>query len=196
MIRVVKVGGSLLDWPLLPQALARWLAGQQPAANVLLCGGGALADCVRLADRHFQLGEEAAHWLAVDCLSITARLLAAFTTDSVMVSSYRELLAELKAAGPMTMVFNPHEFLREQEAKLPGRVLPHDWTATSDSIAARLAEVVCAGELVLLKSTDRQAGSLQELAAAGHVDQHFPLACGSIKQVRLVNLRRMEGTLA
>ena len=47
MIRVVKVGGSLLDLPQLPQKLRMWLAAQSPAHNVLVVGGGPLVEQVR-----------------------------------------------------------------------------------------------------------------------------------------------------
>ena len=50
-LRVIKLGGSLLGWPEWPARLHSWLTAQTPAANVLVVGGGALADVVREWDR-------------------------------------------------------------------------------------------------------------------------------------------------
>jgi len=186
-IHVVKVGGSLLDWPKLPAALREWLAAQPPAVQVLICGGGPLTDVIRQADRAFSLGEEAAHWLCIDALAVSARLLSAVLAGLPLIES----LGELPASGPA--VFDPRRFLIEEEPRLPGCVLPHTWAATTDSIAARVTEVMEAPEVVLLKSADPPtAASMKGLAAAGYVDAHFPSAAAAIAEVRFVNLRRFS----
>src|SRR5262245_12994286 len=95
LIRVVKVGGSLLDWSLLPPALQAWEADQPQGLNVLIVGGGALADAIRQADRLFNLGAEAAHWLCVDAMSITAPLLHAILPDSELITTYSALQTRL-----------------------------------------------------------------------------------------------------
>ena len=189
IVRVVKVGGSLLDWTLLPRAFEQWLERQPPALNVLLCGGGRLADCVREADRSFFLGNEQSHWLAVDCLSITARLLAAILHLQPPIERFAELLEKAQSAAAETLVFDCQEYLRAYEPTAPGVRLPYDWSATSDSIAARLAATLSAEELVLLKSNSACSTSLAELAGSGFVDAHFPVACRGLTQPRIVNLR-------
>ena len=73
---VVKVGGSLLDYELLSDALCRWLDGDQQKHYILVAGGGPWADAIRQADREAPLGDEAAHWLCVQAMSTTAELLA------------------------------------------------------------------------------------------------------------------------
>src|SRR5262249_34902973 len=74
---VVKVGGSLYDWPDLAGRLQDWL-GQPSERRVLLVpGGGVTADVVRDLDQRHALGEERAHWLALHALALNAHFLAA-----------------------------------------------------------------------------------------------------------------------
>jgi aspartokinase-like uncharacterized kinase len=180
-LRVVKVGGSLLEWPLLGGALCAWLAEQPAAMNVLVCGGGTLCDAIRRADAVHHLGEATSHWLCVDALTITAQLLAAILGDIPVVET-----VDRSSRG--AVILDPRRLLLEQERRLPGRVLPHNWSVTSDSIAARLAEVLEADELVLLKSADPPPGALEQWAAASYVDSHFPRSAAN-RTVRAVNLR-------
>src|SRR5690349_7408469 len=104
--RVIKVGGSLLDWPPLPAALRRWLSEQPPGLDILLAGGGKLADVIRRADRDFQLDETFSHWLCIDVMSITARLLAAVLADAPLVADYDELLARVAQSEAGVVVFD------------------------------------------------------------------------------------------
>jgi aspartokinase-like uncharacterized kinase len=188
-LRVVKVGGSLLAGPELPRAIQGWLATQSPALNVLVCGGGPLAEAIRQADRDFALGEEISHWLSIDALAISAKLLAAILPDVPLLTTFVDLETRIATQQPGAVIFDPREFLLSRESQLAGTSLPHSWRATSDSIAARLAEVLCADELVLLKSAAPPAADLAALAALGYVDAHFPWAARNIASIRFVNLR-------
>jgi aspartokinase-like uncharacterized kinase len=190
IVRVVKLGGSLLDWPSLPSALQDWLANQTAAFNVLIPGGGALADAIREADQLFSLGQETSHWLCIDVLAVSAKIVAAIIPNARHISTYDQLQAETAAPGPATIIFDPAEFLRHHEPRLAGSGLPRNWTVTSDSIAARLAQVLPADELVLLKSCDPPATSLSDLAIAGYVDAHLPKMEPGRTALRLVNLRQ------
>ena len=98
-LRVVKVGGSLFGFAPLPQSLRRWLAAQAPAQNILIAGGGALADAVRHADDCFQLGDAAAHDLAVRAMSVSARVLATILPEATLVEDVRDAVCGSRLAG-------------------------------------------------------------------------------------------------
>ncbi|MCU0874487.1 MAG: hypothetical protein MUE50_19300 [Pirellulaceae bacterium] len=185
-LRVIKVGGSLFDFAAFPKAWSRWLAEQPPAVNVLIAGGGKLADVIREADQAWGLGDEAAHWLAIDVLAASARLLAAILKDARLEHDWERLLHRVaeREVGP-PIVFCPVRFLQQREARFPPHPLPHGWSVTSDSIAARIAGILDAEELVLLKSADPPA-QLQP----PYVDEYFVQAAEGLTCVRSVNLRR------
>lgn len=188
-LRVIKVGGSLLNWPELPLALDAWLTEQPPAIDVLIAGGGDLVDAIRDASRMFLLDDEAAHWRAIDAMSITCLVLAGILADAKLISAFSELQLSIGRSPCQRIVFDPNSFLREHERRLPGCLLPHDWSVTSDSIAARVAEVLKADELVLLKSADPPANDATELANRGFVDRYFPAFDRCCFRPRFVNLR-------
>lgn len=188
-VRVVKVGGSLLDWPDLPRALDHWLSAQPAAMNILLCGGGPFANAIRQADAVFALGEEASHWLCIDALGLSTGLLAALLPRAQRLFTLSELQSSISTSQPGAVVFDPREFLKTHEPHFPGTRLPHTWQATSDSIAARLAETLAADDLVLLKSADPPPGDFHDLATAGYLDSFFPQIALVNRSVRLVNIR-------
>ncbi len=187
--RVIKLGGSLLadsDWIV---RLRRWLALQQPMSSVLIVGGGALADIVRQWDRNYPLDAEVAHWLAIDAMSMTARLVAQLLPEGNWTDSWQVLLS----AGPNRdlIIFDPRRWLHDEEAHAEGVKLSRNWDTTSDSIAARIAELLGCTELVLLKSCLPTAACArrEDLAGAGYVDARFPLHAARLPAVRCVNLR-------
>jgi 5-(aminomethyl)-3-furanmethanol phosphate kinase len=174
---IAKVGGSLYDLPDLGERVRTWMAGV--AGPVLLVpGGGAAADAVRHLDRVHGLGEKTAHWLALRVLTVNAHFLGRVLEAPVLPSP-----------GEATIgVLDPHAFCLADEGR-PGS-LPHTWAATTDAIAARVAEVAGAN-LVLLKSTDLPAAmSWSEAAAAGLVDQTFDAIVRRARlRVTWINLR-------
>ncbi len=184
-VRVVKVGGSLFTLPDLGPRLRGWLNRQVPARDVLLAGGGRWADAVREADARFGLGQQTSHALCVEALRVSARMLAALLPGCPLVVRLARLRAVLGAERQGRWVFCPHQFMTRWEPRNHPRPLPASWAATSDSISARLAEVLGAGELVLLKSCDPPA----EWAAGDYVDPCFATAAANLACVRHVNLR-------
>jgi aspartokinase-like uncharacterized kinase len=186
--RLIKLGGSLLDWPDWPWRFEAWLADQPAAQNLVLTGGGSLADAIREVDSIYPLPTVAAHWLCIRAMSIHAGQLAARWPAAKFCKSLRTLDEAPSAVG--LVVLDPWPILRDEEPHYPGQPLPISWDVTSDSIAARLAAMAKAGELVLLKSAPVEEGeSPAELSLRGYVDAFFPRAAGALGQIRCVNLR-------
>jgi aspartokinase-like uncharacterized kinase len=194
-VRVVKLGGSLLDDADVATRYRRWLNTQRPARNVLIVGGGKLAEVLRRADKTHTLDESLLHWLAVDCLGINARLVAGLLPEAELVSEWnglrRRLLQMLPDGKSGTLVFDVTGFMRQIEPRLAGTRLGHGWNVTSDSIAARVAAGLAAGELVLLKSAlpSEEPQTTQALADIGYVDESFPTIAREVRMIRCVNLR-------
>jgi aspartokinase-like uncharacterized kinase len=179
---VVKVGGSLYELPDLGPRLRRWLAAQDTRSVLLVPGGGALADAVRKLDAAHRLGEEAAHWLALRALTVAAYFFAHLLPGSVLVSHPDDWRRDGLA------VLDPHAFAVADEGR--AGALPHCWSVTSDSIAARAARVAKVRRLVLLKSITIPEGvAWSETARQGWVDDFFPTTVGGELEVRAVNLK-------
>jgi aspartokinase-like uncharacterized kinase len=190
MIRVVKVGGSLLDLSELPQRLRAWLSAQSPAHNVLIVGGGALVDQVRRRNAGHAMDEAVAHWMCIDLLGITAQFLHSQLPEFPLLDDDRALRE--RAAQPGATIFSPACWLRSVEPDLPGTPLPCTWDTTSDAIAGRLAVALRADEFVLQKSAiprrNRWSG-LTELAHDGYIDCVLAKMAAELPPTRLVNLR-------
>jgi aspartokinase-like uncharacterized kinase len=182
--RVIKVGGSLLDWPELPQRLWKWLQSQTPGDNYFLAGGGELVDVLRRADRDFQLGDAAAHALAIDAMGLSGKLVGQLLKHmEAKHGQYNQ--RRIEVLDVQLLLSSP------EIAERAGGALPPSWNVTSDSIAAHLACAFGATELVLLKSADLPRSlALADAAAQNFVDQHFPLAAARVRKTRFINLRR------
>jgi aspartokinase-like uncharacterized kinase len=168
---VVKVGGSLYDWPPLAVRLRQFLDQFERHRVWVVPGGGPFADAVRFVDQTYHLGEEAAHWLALQSLRLAADFL-------------RYLLPDWQNA-----IVDMYRFAIEDEAR-PDH-LPHIWDVTSDSLAARLARVVEAQHLILLKSVDPGTDWLTN----GVVDEHFSsIATIAPFRIEVINFRSWQPT--
>ena len=190
LIRVVKVGGSLLDLPDLAKRLHAWLASQPAGHHVLLAGGGSLVDQVRRWHAERPVAEVAAHWMCVDLLTVTAHFLHARLPEVWLEENDVELCRRVGSVG--ATIFGPAEWLRNAEPRLPGRKLPTSWSATSDAIAGRLAIALAADELVLLKSAapaPAHAADLQRLAAVGYIDPVLATLADELPPVAFFDLR-------
>lgn len=186
---VVKVGGSLLRVDGFVDRLDTWLDRLPLRPAALLIGGGCWVEAIREADRRRPLDVAAAHWLCVSAMSLTARLVGQWLPRATLTSDLENVRAHHLSDG-QRWILDPEPFLRHTEPSLQGTPLPVGWHVTSDSIAARLAEVIDACELILLKSTLPAHRSIQAAADQGYVDPHFPRAVRQVKAVRCVDFRR------
>jgi aspartokinase-like uncharacterized kinase len=188
---VVKVGGSLFDMPDLAIRLREWLVAELNSGfGVLLVpGGGFTADVVRTLDRCHGLGEEKAHWLALHALSLNAHFLASLLPFGRTIED--ENYCQRVWVEGDTPILDAYAFACADEER-PGH-LPHSWAVTSDALAARVAIVVQASELVLLKSTTIPPGvDWIEAGRRGLVDAAFAEVLRRAPpelRVRAVNLR-------
>ena len=188
-LRIVKLGGSLLDVEGLRGRLLAWLRAQKPKTTALVVGGGSIADAIRAIDRAQGLSPEAAHWLAIDSMGVTARLTAELFPEFALVHSLAAVCpaaVQGAAIGDVVIIDVP----RVLRAAAPADALPASWSVTSDSIAAWMAGKLAADELVLLKSKLPHGElDLKLLADEGYVDSFFPHAAAKLERVRFVNLR-------
>lgn len=201
-LAVVKVGGSLYDLPDLGPRLTEWISTrlrQAPGSDTILApGGGSTANVIRDFDRVHRLGEERAHWLALEALRLNAYLLRMLLPMVGVLEDVEKI--DRSTAGPDSetlisshYILDCHSFAVQDERRRPKAALPHLWAVTSDSIAARAAVVAGADHLVLLKSVTIPEGmDWEEAAARGFVDEWFARTIRPALprlQVRAVNFR-------
>ncbi len=191
MRRVVKVGGSLLLQRTLKESLDRWFSRQPEAENLLIVGGGELIDAVRRLDEVHQLDSIATHWICVELLSTTYDVVCQLAPDWNRIDSATQLRESLDVgfSRDAPTVINISAFYRPTcDASLPT-----DWRTTTDSIAAHLAMLINADELVLLKSCNvNPTATLSQLIDTEIVDQAMSTIASTIGILRVEKLELAE----
>jgi len=143
-LSVIKVGGGLTK---VAGALDRVCSGLAELSRehplVVVPGGGPFSDAVRAFERQTGISADAAHWMAILGMDQYAHVLADRIAGAVLVEDPGEVWGAL-TAGHLA-VLGPARWMRSAD------VLPHSWSATSDSIAAFVAGALGAGRLALLK---------------------------------------------
>jgi aspartokinase-like uncharacterized kinase len=161
---VVKAGGSLAETGRMPEVLSLIAAARVPV--VIVPGGGPFADSIRALQPSMNFSEAIAHRLAMLAMHQMAELVAAQHERFEIAESLDEI-SDALGRGKVP-VWVPLRMISGDDA------VPAVWSATSDSLAARLAELL-GGRLVLLKSVDVDAAvGLDALARRGVVDAVIP----------------------
>ncbi len=190
-LTVVKVGGSLFDWPELPRRMTEFLGVRRAADRderiVLLAGGGGAADIVRSLDQIHGLGDETAHRLALHAMEWTAIILAALLPGTVTAQGLDALATAWSTSA--IPVLAPRMVLDEIDRTGPEK-LPATWDVTSDSISAWLAQHLAADRLILVKSASLPSGTTRQQAARlGLIDPMMPVVARGLRRLEYVNLR-------
>ncbi len=191
-LTVVKVGGSVYDISDLSHRLRISLCQWEANRILLVPGGGVTADVIREFDRTHRLGEEKAHWLALRALSLNAGFLAA-----LLGLNPASIVGHPDDAALGVSILDAFDFCLADERSCPADCLPHTWSATSDSIAARVAVVGGADRLILLKSATFSADlPWAEAPRRGFVDPLFADIVRSAPslEVKAINFRELPTT--
>lgn len=182
---VVKLGGSLLGSPELPQWL-KTLIKISDGKVVIVPGGGLFADAVRIAQQSSGIGDSVAHELALIAMDQFGRLLAGMNTGLVTASSELEI-AE-RGWQHRAIVWLPSKMVLADES------VPRNWQVTSDSLSAWLANKISAEQLILVKSKSLEvysgltSVSVKTLIKDALIDSAFvDFLAASQYEARLVN---------
>ena len=178
---VVKLGGSLSRSVALINCLNSVAQRYQGRAVVIVPGGGAFADQVRLAQQHWQFDGRTAHRMAILAMQQMAMLFNGIRPDFAVASSVADIRRQLQRQA--CVIWSPDNAELEQAA------IPASWDITSDSLAVWLAKTLGATELILVKSAVIDASlSLAQLAEKHIVDPGF---CDAVRaatfKIQVVN---------
>ena len=159
---VLKIGGSLGRGSGL-EALCGMICRLGTSYRLLVVpGGGAFADQVRIAYRRFGLSETAAHCMALSAMDQYGYLLNHLISNS-FITTDKLSACQAAVSGRVSVLLPSASVLHESH-------LPHSWGVTSDTIAAWVAKAVRSPRLFLLKDVD---GLLRNDANRQRTNEHI-----------------------
>ena len=193
--RVVKVGGSCLENPQLTSLLTDWFTHQTPAENWVIVGGGECIEAMRTLSRRYSLKQSEMHWRCIRLLDATWEILTELFPQWIPIHS-PEIFRQTQRCEPQpaTYIVRVQSFYsRPDEPQVHATAtgfsqIPVGWETTTDSLAAFLATIIGAAELVLIKSCAIPSHSPVELQRLGIVDDAFPSILPKTTKLRLQKL--------
>ena len=163
---IVKLGGSLSQSDNLVKCLNRVEQNYPDRAVVIVPGGGAFADQVRLAQHHWQFDDKTAHRMAILAMQQMALLFNGIKSNFTIANSLLDIQKQLHKQK--IVIWSPNI------VELDKAAIQASWDITSDSLAAWLAKALSATELILVKSANIDANlSLEQLAKQNVIDKGF-----------------------
>ena len=146
MEAVLKVGGSLAEYPASLKKLCKELASIAEDHNVLIVpGGGRFADTVRDFDKTHGLSKVVTHKMAILAMDQFGLFLSDITRNSYVSYSLERVKNSPSGTLP---IFLPSKFFFRKDP------LEHTWDVTSDSIAAYIAGMMHTKKLILVTDVD------------------------------------------
>lgn len=190
---IVKCGGSLLDWPELPQALAAWLDTISGPVAIIV-GGGRVVDVLRTLHQIHHTSEESSHWRALRAMDITATVLGGnLTSARSWTGVMPPWLDGIHSPASKRWVVQPSNWAESLALSGLDTHLPRSWATTSDTLALQLAHSWKCQRLFLLKSAEPpSAYDWATNASCHYVDSVFPNILqlfAKPPEIRCINLR-------
>ncbi|MDI1278627.1 uridylate kinase [Methylobacter sp.] len=186
-IIIIKLGGSLSRSDTLVNCLDAVEKNYQGRAVVIVPGGGAFADQVRLAQQHWQFDDTTAHHMALLAMQQMALMFKGLKPDFAIADTVAAIHDQLNRKK--TVIWSP-DIIELDHAGIEA-----SWDITSDSLAAWLAKTLSATELILIKSAAIDTNlSLKQLAEQNIVDTAF---CNFVAQatfkIHIINAQNYGG---
>ncbi|TRW89771.1 uridylate kinase [Candidatus Methylobacter oryzae] len=178
---VIKLGGSLSRSDNLVNCLDAVEKNYRGRAVVIVPGGGAFADQVRIAQQHWQFDDNTAHYMALLAMQQMALMFNALKPGFVIADTVAAIQEQLERQR--TVIWSPDSI------ELDNAGIAACWDITSDSLAAWLAKTVSATELILVKSANiNEKLSLRQLAEQDIIDKAFcAFVAQTVFQIQIVN---------
>ncbi len=174
-LKIIKLGGSLLDLPDVGERLSQFLETELHPAIVI--GGGSSAELVRQWNRSGLMDSHEAHWLAIAAMTFNGQQLSRNSRQFRMAANRNEVGVILESGK--TPILDALSILRRDPAF---STMPETWDVTSDSISAMIA-CEWKADLCLLKSVHPGSNPLE------HLDLYFETAVSALDEFEWVNLR-------
>ena len=178
---IIKLGGSLSRSDALINSLNAVEKNYQGRAVVIVPGGGAFADQVRLAQQHWQFDDTTAHRMAILAMQQMALMFKGLKPDFAIAHTVGAIQCLLNRQK--TVIWSP------DIVELDNAGIEASWDISSDSLAAWLAKTLSAAELILIKSAVIDGNlSLYQLAELNIVDKAFcDFVADAGFRVRIIN---------
>jgi aspartokinase-like uncharacterized kinase len=185
---VVKLGGSLTESDALLQCLDSVEQNYPHGEVIIVPGGGAFADQVRLAQQYWKFDDRTAHKMALLAMQQMALLFQGIKSHFAIASSLADIQEQLNQQK--TVIWSP------DISELDKAGIQASWDITSDSLAAWLTGILSATRLILVKSAIiNPALCLQELTEQGIIDKAFcDFAARGTFKLDIVSAAEIYGT--
>jgi aspartokinase-like uncharacterized kinase len=143
---VLKIGGSLMNYPIELSTLLKTIEGHANHHRILLVpGGGQFADAVLRIQESLSFSDDTAHWMAIMAQDQFGAVLIDLLSSKYTKADINEF-TNSNAAGLFVLL--PFSYIREADD------LPHTWDVTSDSIALWVGKKTGSEIVILVKSVD------------------------------------------